>query len=36
MYDRWTNDCQNVEVVSSVAPFVQVPMLERWMHDGVG
>jgi hypothetical protein len=43
MYDRWTNDCQNVEVVSSVnsnntvvAPFVQVPMLERWTHDDVG
>jgi hypothetical protein len=36
MYDRWANDCQNVEVVHSVAPFVQVPMLERWTHDGVG
>jgi hypothetical protein len=30
MYDRWINDCQNVEVVSSVAPFEQVPMFERW------
>jgi hypothetical protein len=37
MYDRWTNDCQNVKVVHSInsnntvaAPFEQVPMFERW------
>lgn len=30
MFERWSNDCKSVKVVSCVAPFEQVPMHERW------